>query len=100
MSKRLKPVHPGEILLKEFIEPYGITQYRVAKDIKVDPRRINEVVLGRRVITVDTALRLGLYFGTSPQFWLNLQSRYELELLEDKSKRRLTREVTPLAKAV
>ncbi|MBI4098887.1 MAG: HigA family addiction module antidote protein [Candidatus Magasanikbacteria bacterium] len=79
MIKKLRPIHPGEILNEEFILPLGITQYRIAKDIAVSPRRINEIVNGERAITADTALRLGRYFGVSPQFWLNLQSHYDLE---------------------
>lgn len=77
------PTHPGEILLTEFLEPMGITQYRIAKAIDVSPRRINEIVHGKRAITADTALRLGRYFGIDAQFWLNLQTHYELELAED-----------------
>jgi len=77
MSKReLPPIHPGEILIEEFLEPMEISQYRLAKDISVDPRRINEIVHGQRSITADTAFRLGRYFGMSPQFWLNLQPIY------------------------
>jgi len=75
----LKPVHPGEILAAEFLEPMGLSQYRLAKDIDVPARRINEIVLGKRGITADTALRLARYFGTSPDVWLNLQVRYELD---------------------
>lgn len=78
MSK-LAPVHPGEILMEEFIEPLGITQHRVAVAIEVAPRRINEIVHGKRRISADTALRLGRYFGMSAQFWINLQSRFDLE---------------------
>jgi len=76
----MKPVHPGEVLMEEFLIPLGISQYRLAKDINVAPRRINEIVHGLRSVSVDTALRLGKYFSSSPQFWLNLQSRYDLEL--------------------
>ncbi len=83
-AKKLPPIHPGEILLDEFLKPMGISQYRLAKDISVPPRRINEIVHGTRSITADTALRLGLFFGMSPQFWLNLQSRYDLEVTEDR----------------
>ena len=79
MPKKIKPIHPGEILMEEFLTPLNITQYRLSKDIGVAPRRINEIVHEERAITADTALRLGKYFGVSPQFWLNLQSRYELE---------------------
>ena len=78
MTKKMPPIHPGEILQKEFLEPFAVSQYRVAKDISVSPRRINEIVHGDRAITADTALRLGKYFGVSPQFWLNLQDRYDL----------------------
>lgn len=81
--KKITPIHPGEILLEEFIKPFGITQYRLAMDISVPPRRINEIVHGERSISADTALRLGRYFGTSEQFWLNLQSRYDLEIQKD-----------------
>jgi addiction module HigA family antidote len=81
---KLTPVHPGEILLKEFIEPLEISQYRLAADIAVPPRRINEIVLGKRGISADTALRLARYFGTSPQFWMNLQTRYDLEVERDR----------------
>ena len=75
----LNPVHPGDVLEKDFLEPLGLSQYRLAKDIHVPPRRINEIVLGKRGITADTALRLARYFGTSPDVWLNLQTRYELD---------------------
>ena len=80
MSKKIKPIHPGEILQEEFLTPFNISQYRLAKDIGVAPRRINEIVHGLRAISADTALRLGKYFNTSPQFWLNLQSRFDLEV--------------------
>jgi addiction module HigA family antidote len=79
-ARELAPIHPGEVLLEEFLNPMEISQYRLAKDISVDPRRINEIVHGERAITADTALRLGRYFGTSAQFWLNLQSHYDLEI--------------------
>ena len=84
MTKVLDPIHPGEILLEEFLEPMGITQYRLAKDISVTPRRINEIVHGRRSITADTALRLARYFGTSERFWMNLQARYDLEVEKER----------------
>jgi len=94
MAKRaFPPIHPGEILLEEFLKPMGITQYRLAKDISVDPRRINEIVLGKRAITADTALRLSRYFGMSEPFWLNLQSEYDLEVEKDRLSHRLQREV-------
>lgn len=84
MSKRdFPPIHPGEILREEFLVPLGVSQYRLAKEIHVPPRRINEIVLEKRGITADTAIRLGLYFATTAQFWLNLQTRYELELARE-----------------
>jgi addiction module HigA family antidote len=91
--KKLAPVHPGEILVEEFLKPLGISQYRLAKDISVPPRRINEIVHGSRAITADTALRLVRYFGTSERFWLNLQARYDLEVEKDRLGERLEREV-------
>jgi len=98
MSKReLEPIHPGEILLEEFLNPMDITQYRLAKDISVDPRRINEIVHGKRGISADTAIRLGHFFGMSPQFWLNLQSHYDLELLDMQSGDQILNEVKVLA---
>lgn len=93
MAKKLPPIHPGEILLEEFLEPMGISQYRLAKDISVPPRRINEIVLGKRAITPDTALRLSRYFGLSERFWLNLQTRYDIEVEKDRLQNRLDREV-------
>ena len=95
--QKLPPVHPGEILLEEFLAPLGISQYRVAKDVSVPPRRINEIVRGQRAITADTALRLARYFGTSERFWLNLQTRYALEVEKDRLGDRLDREITLLA---
>ena len=92
-TTKLAPIHPGEILLEEFLVPMGITQYRLAKDISVPPRRINEIVHGLRDITADTALRLARYFGTSERFWLNLQARYDLERQKDRLGKRLEREV-------
>ena len=98
MGKReLAPIHPGEILLEEFLNPMDISQYRLAKDINVDPRRINEIVHGERSITADTAFRLGRYFGMSPQFWLNLQSHYDLEMLDMESGEQIEKEVKTLA---
>jgi len=93
MKTKLDPIHPGEILLEEFLNPMEISQYRLAKDISVPPRRINEIVLGKRSITTDTALRLSEYFNLSENFWLNLQTRYNLEITKDKLKDRLKREV-------
>lgn len=95
MDKKLKPIHPGEILLEDFLKPMGISQYRLAKDISVPARRINEIVQGKRSITADTALRLALFFGTSPELWINLQTHYELEIAKDSLNGRLLEEVKP-----
>ena|SRR3989338_3590638 len=92
-TKKIPPVHPGEILDTEFLVPLGLSQYRIAKDIAVPPRRINEIVQGKRAVTADTALRLGKYFNVSPQFWTNLQSRYDLATTEDQLAPILAREV-------
>jgi addiction module HigA family antidote len=92
--QKLSPIHPGEILQEEFLIPLGISQYRVAKDTSVPPRRINEIVRGTRAITADMALRLSQYFGTSERFWLNLQVRYDLEREKDRVGDRLLREVS------
>lgn len=92
-TKKLPPIHPGKILFEEFLEPLGISQYRLAKDTSVPPRRINEIVLQKRAITADTALRLGVFFNMSPHFWMNLQSRYELEKAEEHLKDKLKNEV-------
>jgi addiction module HigA family antidote len=98
MGKRdIPPIHPGEILIEEFLKPMEISQYRLAKDISVDPRRVNEIVHGQRAISADTALRFGRYFGTSPQFWLNLQSHYDLETLDMEIGDRIENEVKVLA---
>ena len=93
MATKLSPVHPGEVLLAEVLEPDGLTQYRLAKDISVPPRRINEIVHGKRSVTADTALRLARYFGTTPRFWLNLQAQYDLDVETDRLGGRLDREV-------
>ena len=93
--KKTPPVHPGEVLLEEFLKPLGVSQYRLAKDINVPPRRINEIVLQKRSISADTALRLARYFGTSEQFWLNLQSQYDLDSERDRLGGRLLAEVLP-----
>jgi len=94
MSKdKLDPIHPGEILLEEFLNPMGISQYRLAKDISVSPRRINEIVHGKRGVSADTALRLERYFSLSEGFWLRLQSRYDLEVEKDRLDERLEKEV-------
>lgn len=96
MGKKLPPVHPGEILLEEFLKPMSLSQYRVAKDIGVPARRINEIVHGQRAISADTALRLARFFGMSERFWLNLQVRYDLEVEKDRLGDKLDREVHPL----
>ncbi len=101
MSKtKLAPIHPGEILMEEFLQPMELSQYRLAKDINVPARRINEIVQGKRSITPDTALRLSKYFGLSERFWINLQVRYDLETEKDKLKDRLNKEVHVYAAAV
>lgn len=92
--KKLAPVHPGEILLEEFLVPMKVSQYRLAKDISVPPRRINEIVHGKRAISADTALRLARYFGMSEKFWLNLQSQFDLDVERDRLGDRLEKEVT------
>ena len=93
---RLSPIHPGEVLLKDFIKPFGLSQYRVAKDIGVPTLRISQIVRGQRSITADTALRLARYFGTSAAVWLRLQARYDLEVAEAKIAKRINREVKVL----
>jgi antitoxin HigA-1 len=95
---KVAPIHPGEILLEEFLRPLDLSQYRLAKDVSVPARRINEIVRGTRAVTADTALRLARYFGTSERFWLNLQSRYDLEVEKDRLGGRLVREVQVLAR--
>jgi len=92
-ENKLQPIHPGEILLEEFLKPMGISQYRLAKDTGVPPRRINEIVHGTRAVSADTALRLSRYFGTSERFWLNLQVRYDIEVEKDRLGDSLDREV-------
>jgi addiction module HigA family antidote len=96
MAKKLDPIHPGEILLLEFLEPLELSQYRLAKDISVPPRRINEIVHGKRSVTADTALRLARYFGTTEAFWMNLQGRYDLEIQRDELGNSLERDVAVL----
>jgi addiction module HigA family antidote len=98
-EEKLPPIHPGEILLEEFLKPMGLSQYRVAKDINVPPRRINEIVHGKRGISADTALRLSRYFGLSERFWMNLQSRYDMEIEKDRIAGRLEKEVQVYAAA-
>ncbi len=93
MGRKLKPIHPGEVLSEEFLKPLKVSQYRLAKDMSVPPRRINEIVHGKRAVSADTALRLARYFGTSERFWLNLQTRYDLEVEKDRLGHSLVREV-------
>ena len=94
-EERMAPVHPGEILIEDFMKPLGISQYRLAKAMNVYPRKINEIVQGKRSITADTALRLARFFGTSPEVWMNLQAHYDLERARDALEEAVTREVTP-----
>ena len=96
-GRRLPPVHPGEILRDEFLTPMEISVYRLAQAIKVSRPRLNDIVLGRRGITTDTALRLGRYFGMTPEFWINLQTRYDLDVAERTMRRQIEREVEPHA---
>ncbi len=100
MSKKLSPIHPGEILKEEFLDEMGLSQYKLSKDINVPARRINEIVHRKRSISADTALRLGRYFGISPQFWINLQSHYDLEVQIDKLGEKLESEVKIYSSAV
>ena len=98
-KKKLDPIHPGEILLEEFLKPMGISQYRLAKDINVPARRINEIVHGKRAISADTALRLSRYFGMSERFWLNLQTQYDIDVQKDKIDEQFEQEVKVLVKS-
>ena len=91
--QKMKPVHPGEVLQKEFFVPLGLSQHRLALDIGVDPRRINEIVAGRRSVTANTALRLARYFNTSPEFWIGLQAQHDLDAEEDQLGDRIAKEV-------
>ena len=97
--QKLVPIHPGEVLLSDFLEPLEVSQYRLARDISVPPRRINEIVHGKRAISADTALRLARYFSTSERFWLNLQARFDLETERDRLGERLEKEVVVLRAA-
>jgi addiction module HigA family antidote len=97
--KRLAPVHPGEVLLHEFLKPLDLTQYRLAKSLKVPARRINDIVHGTRAVSADTALRLARFFGTSDRFWLNLQSAYDLDIQRDRLGERIKRDVPVFRKA-
>ncbi|OHC08615.1 MAG: addiction module antidote protein, HigA family [Planctomycetes bacterium RIFOXYD2_FULL_41_16] len=99
-KKKLQPIHPGEVLLEEFLKPMGLSQNRVAINIGVPPRRINEIILQKRRITADTALRLARFFGTSPEFWLGLQAQYDLDVTSDELGERLEREVKEYTKVV
>lgn len=96
-SGRLAPVHPGEVLRDEFLTPMALSVYRLARELKVSRPRLNDIVLGRRGVTVDTALRLGRYFGTTPEFWINLQTRYDLDVAERTVRRDIEREIEPHA---
>ncbi len=98
ITRKLAPIHPGEVLLEDFIKGFGITQHRLALAIGVPPRRINEIVHGLRSVTADTALRLARYFGTTPQFWMNLQDQYEIDLAQDRLHEQLAA-IKPLATA-
>ncbi|MDE0103178.1 MAG: HigA family addiction module antitoxin [Bryobacterales bacterium] len=95
---RLPPVHPGEILREDFLEPLALSVYRLARAINVPRTRLNDIVLGRRSVTVDTALRLGRYFGTTPEFWLNLQTRHDLDVADRTSRLEIEREIEPYAR--
>lgn len=95
VDPQLGPIHPGEVLLEDFLRPMGISQYRLAKSISVDPRRISEIVQGKRAISADTAMRLGLFFGVEPQIWLHLQARYDLELTARDHGQEVSAEVHP-----
>ena len=94
-GRRLPPMHPGEILRDEFLTPMDLSVYRLAREIKVSRPRLNDIVLGRRGVTTDTALRLGRYFGTTPEFWINLQTRHDLDVAERTVRRQIEREVAP-----
>lgn len=96
-GRKLAPVHPGEILMEEFLKPLGMSQYRLARRLGVPARRINEIVHGQRAVSADTALRLSRLLGTSERFWMNLQVRYDLEVQKDRLGRRLERQVQPLS---
>jgi len=97
--KTLPPVHPGEVLMEDFMKPLSLSQYRVAKDIGVSPLRISQIVRGQRAVTADTAMRLGRYFGTSPAVWLRMQARYDLEVAERELSKRINSEVRVLKAA-
>ena len=96
-GRRLPPIHPGEILRDEFLTPLDISVYRLAQALRISRPRLNDIVRGRRAVTIDTALRLGRYFGTTPAFWINLQTRFDLEVAERTVRRRIEREIEPHA---
>lgn len=96
-NKRIPPVHPGEVLLEDFLKPLGLSQYRLAKEMNVYPRKINEIVHGKRAITADTALRLSRYFGTTAELWMNLQALYDLEKTRDEIKAEIEQDIVPMA---
>jgi len=96
-EQKMPPVHPGEILFEDFMKPLGITQYRLAKAMNIYPRRVNEIVHGKRAITADTALRLARFFGTSAEVWMNLQAYYDLEVARDEAEGRIFEEVSPFS---
>jgi addiction module HigA family antidote len=98
-TRKLSPIHPGEVLQADFLEPLALSQYRLAQDLSVPPRRINEIVHGKRAISADTALRLARFFGTTDRFWLNLQARFDLEVQRDVLGARLAKEVRVLDRA-
>lgn len=95
-ENKIPPVHPGEVLLEDFLKPLGISQYRLAKEMNVYPRKINEIVHGKRAITADSALRLSRYFGTSAELWMNLQALYDLEKTRDEIEAQVVKEISPL----
>jgi addiction module HigA family antidote len=98
-NNKIPPVHPGEVLLEEFLKPFGLSQYRLAKEMNVYPRKINEIVHGKRAITADTALRLSRFFGTTAELWMNLQALYDLEKTRDELEGTLEKEIVPMALA-
>ena len=99
LRKKIEPIHPGEILIEEFLSPLNISQYRLAKEIQVPARRINEIIQGKRSVSADTALRLARFFGNSAKFWLNLQNQYDLEVQEEKIMGQLSKEIKPFDQA-
>ena len=99
MKKKIPPLHPGEVLFEEFLKPMNISQNRLGRDLKVSPRRINEIIHGKRSITADTALRLSRYFGNSARFWMGLQMDYDLDVETDKLSQRIKKDIEQLAPA-